>query len=294
MPEGDSIFRAARTLHRALAGSRIVRFESVFPSLTRVDEDRPIAGRQIESVAARGKHLLMTLSGGLVLHTHMRMNGSWHLYRPGERWRRPARDMRILLETEAFVAVGFNIPVAELVSSGALARHRDLAALGPDLLAPSFDNDEALRRLKGHAAAPIGEALLNQRVVAGIGNVYKSEILFVAGVDPFTRVADLSPDAIAAILGQARALMLANVDDRTSSTLPGRRTTRSLNPNVKLWVYGRAGKPCRKCGTPIRVRKSGLDARATYWCARCQRSSASSPAEAGRSARRRLRGELKS
>src|SRR6185295_9025186 len=128
MPEGDSIFRAARTLHRALAGSRVTRFESALPALNRIDDDRPLAGRTIESVSARGKHLLMTFSGDLVLRTHMRMNGSWHIYRPGERWRRPARDMRVLVETARFVVVGFNVPVAELLTGRELSRHRELEA----------------------------------------------------------------------------------------------------------------------------------------------------------------------
>src|SRR5262245_12739796 len=123
MPEGDTIFRAARTLHRALAGKVVTRFESVYPALTRVADDHPVVGRQIESVAARGKHLLMAFSGDLTLHTHMRMNGSWHIYRVGERWQRPARDMRVVVGTTEFVAVGFNVPVAELLTARQLARH---------------------------------------------------------------------------------------------------------------------------------------------------------------------------
>src|SRR5262245_40764576 len=133
MPEGDTIFRAARTLHRVLAGKTVERFESVYPALNRVDADRPLAGRTVESVASRGKHLLMTFSGSLVLHTHMRMNGSWHVYRPGGRWQRPAREMRVLVATSDVVAVGFNIPIAELLSTADLARHRQLGRLGPDV-----------------------------------------------------------------------------------------------------------------------------------------------------------------
>src|SRR3979411_2194165 len=132
MPEGDSIFRAAQAMQRALAGRRVLRFETVFPALARVDTDRPIAGRTIESVGARGKHLLMVFSGDLVLHTHMRMNGSWHLYPAGARWQRPVRDMRLLVATADAVAVGFNVPIAELLTSRELARHRELQALGPD------------------------------------------------------------------------------------------------------------------------------------------------------------------
>src|SRR6478736_2152729 len=134
MPEGDTIFRAARTLHRALAGQEVVRFESVLPALTRVHDDSPVTGRVVESVTAAGKHLLMRFSGGLLLRTHMRMNGSWHIYRPGERWQRPARDMRVLVATGDFVAVGFNVPVAEFLTARNLLRHKELQALGPDLL----------------------------------------------------------------------------------------------------------------------------------------------------------------
>src|SRR5262245_19418442 len=148
MPEGDTIFRAAQTLQRALGGASVTRFESVYPALTRVDHARPLAGRTIESVESRGKHVLMTFSGDLVLRTHMRMHGSWHLYRPGERWHRPRRDMRILIVTAAFEAVGFNIPDAEFVTVRELTHHAKLGALGPDLAATDFDRAEAGRRIQ--------------------------------------------------------------------------------------------------------------------------------------------------
>lgn len=272
MPEGDTIFRAARTLHRALAGSRVTRFESVFPALTRIDDDRSLAGRTIESVSSRGKHLLIAFSGDLVLRTHMRMNGSWHIYRPGERWQRPARDMRILVATDDFVAVGFSVPVAELLTLRELSRHKELRALGPDLLAADFDGADALQRMRGHPSHAIGDALLNQRIIAGIGNVFKSEILFVTGIDPFQPVSTLTDEALVRIIAEAKAQLRANVLNRsqTLSTAVGRRTTRSLDPRETLWVYGRGGKPCRTCGTPIRAKKTGLDARLTYWCPQCQ------------------------
>ncbi len=272
MPEGDTIFRAARTLHRALAGKVVIRFTSVFPALTRVAEDQPIVGRRIEQVTARGKHLLMTFSGGLTLRTHMRMNGSWHIYPAGARWRRPARDMRVLIATEDAEAVGFNVPVAEWLTDRQLATHRGLNALGPDPLAPGFDRDDAARRLRTRGRDPIGDVLLDQRVVAGIGNVLKSEALFVAGICPFIPAGDLSDAQIARLLDVARDLLRANVmtQEQTLSAAVGRRTTRSLDPEVKLWVYGRGGRPCRRCGTPIRAAKSGADVRLTYWCPTCQ------------------------
>jgi endonuclease-8 len=272
MPEGDTIFRAARTLQRALAGDVVTRFESVFPALNRVADDRPIVGRSIEAVVSRGKHLLIVFSGDLTLHTHMRMNGSWHIYRPGERWQRPPDDMRVIVGTAAMVAVGFNVPVAELLSAREIARHPQLRALGPDLAGSVFDGAETATRLRGRGPDAIGDALLNQRVVAGIGNVLKSEILFVAGIHPFVASGSLTDAAALRVVEVARQLMTASVApaDRSFSRSAGRRTTRSMNPAAGLWVYGRGGKPCRRCGTPIASRKTGLDARITFWCPTCQ------------------------
>jgi len=272
MPEGDTIYRAAVAMHRALAGRVVTRFESVYPAVTRVADDRPIVGRTIQSVSARGKHLLIAFSGDLVLRTHMRMNGSWHLYRAGIKWQRPARDMRVLVGAGDVEAVGFNVPVAELLTMRELARHAQLNALGPDLLDPAFDPAEAARRMRARGRDAIGDVLLNQRVVAGIGNVFKSEILFLAGIEPYTPVAALADADIERLVAISREQLAANVLTRSQTLTPsiGRRTTRSLDPNRKLWVYGRGGKPCRRCGAPILARKSGLDARLTYWCPRCQ------------------------
>jgi endonuclease VIII len=273
MPEGDTIYRAARALHRALAGHVVTRFESVFPAVTRVAEDQPVVGGTVTSVASRGKHLLMSFSNGLVLHTHMRMNGSWHLYPAGARWQRPARDMRVLVATDTAVAVGFNVPIAELLTPRELARHKDLRALGSDLLDPSLDPRDIFTRMRARGGDAIADVLLNQRVVAGIGNIFKSEILFLAAVEPFTRVELLGDADLARIIAIARRQLAANVMDRsqTLSVATGIRTTRSLDPQAKLWVYGRSGKRCRNCGTPIRATKTGPDARITYWCPQCQR-----------------------
>jgi endonuclease VIII len=280
MPEGDTIFRAAATLHRVLAGKTVTRFESVFPALTRVADDHPIVGRTVESVTARGKHLLMAFSGDLVLHTHMRMNGSWHIYPAGARWQRPARDMRVLVGTVQAVAVGFNVPIAELLSTRELARHHALRSLGPDLLAGesslserAFDRADTIRRIRERGRDAIADVLLNQRVVAGIGNVLKSEILFLSGIHPFVAVSTLSDSDVERVIDVAREVMAANVMTRsqTLSTSIGRRTTRSLDPDAKLWVYGRNGKPCRRCGAIVQAKKTGLDARLTYWCPECQK-----------------------
>ncbi|HWT47015.1 MAG TPA: DNA-formamidopyrimidine glycosylase family protein [Vicinamibacterales bacterium] len=275
MPEGDTIFRAARTLNRALAGDVVQRFESVLPALTRVHEDTPITGRVVESVAAAGKHMLMRFSGDLVLRTHMRMNGSWHIYRPGERWQRPRRDMRVVVATARFEAVGFNLPVAEFLTPTAMRRQEDLRKMGPDLLGAEFDEADALCRFRIRDSSSIADALINQRVVAGAGNVYKSEVLFLCRIDPATCVKSLNDDRLREILTTARKLLRANVNDpqRGIVTYTGyRRTTRRADPAERLYVYGRARKPCRRCGTPIRVRAQGPHARLTYWCPTCQSS----------------------
>jgi endonuclease VIII len=284
VPEGDTILRAARTLHRALAGRPVVRFESVLPALTRIHEDTPITGRSVESVTARGKHLLIRFSGGLVLHTHLRMNGSWHVYRPGERWQRPRRDMRLVVATREYEAVAFNVPVAEFLRDGpstspaaSLRRQADLRKLGPDLLAEDFDPAEALRRMRERSTLTVGDALLNQRVVSGAGNVYRSEVLFLCRIHPQTRVGAVSDTALAEVLSAAQRLMRANVIDPQSTivTYRGfRGTTGRANPGERLWVYGRARKPCRTCGTPIRVVRVGPYARVAYYCPRCQPAAA--------------------
>jgi endonuclease-8 len=285
MPEGDTIYRAARTLHRALAGHTVTRFSSVYPALTRIDEDAPIAGRAIASVEALGKHLLMHIGapaagggGALTLRTHMRMSGSWHIYRPGEPWQLPSRNARIVIETASFVAVAFNVQVAEFLDARQIARQDDLRKIGPDLLGVSFDEDEAVRRLQARGGEGIAESLLNQRVVAGIGNVYKSEVLFLERVHPETPANTVSEDTVRALLRTARRLLQANVADAPSEivTYRGlRRTTGRTDPAERLWVYGRSGDPCRRCGTRISYKKTGPNARGTYWCATCQPSSGS-------------------
>lgn len=264
MPEGDTIHRAARTLHAALAGRTVTKFETVFPQLARVE----VRGRSVESVEAMGKNLLMHFSGDLHLRTHMRMNGSWHIYKPGERWRKRFSEMRILIETDAWVAVAFNVPVAEMHDSRSLERQDDLLHIGPDFLGEEFDFDEARRRIRARGDGEIAVVLLNQRVVSGIGNEYKSELLFLARVNPFARVDQLTDDQLDTILKTARKVMLANIRKRS----PARITNFSLNPRTWQYVYGRGGKPCLKCGTPIEYAKQGTDARGTYWCPKCQRA----------------------
>ncbi len=254
MPEGDTIFRAARTLNEALAGRTVTRFESVFSRISRANHQLTIPGRTIERVEARGKHLLMWFSGDLVLRTHMRMHGVWHLYRRGARWRRPHSDMRLVIGTPEDEAVAFNVPVAELMRASELERNPAVRNLGPDILADEFDAADAAQRIALTPARDIAEALLNQQAIAGIGNIFKSEALYASGLDPFTRVADLSREDIARVVEKARRLMRASI--------AGRRMVFS--------VYGRGGRPCRRCGATIARRKGGDETRVTYWCPRCQ------------------------
>jgi endonuclease VIII len=274
MPEGDTIFRAARSMHNVLAGHLVTRFETAYAHLDRVNVDTPIAGRIIERVESAGKHHLIVFSGDLILRTHMRMNGSWHLYRHGERWWRGPQSMRVRVDTADWVAVAFNVPVAEFVTAQALATTDPVARLGPDLLGREFDRDEAVRRLIASAHQPIALSLLDQRLVAGIGNVYKSEVLFLSGVHPLTAADEVPKETLERMIDLARQLLRDNVIAGASGQIQTfrnlRQTNRSMDPDHNLWVYGRAGKPCRKCGTAIEMRKMGIDARSTYWCPVCQ------------------------
>ena len=211
---------------------------------------------------------------GLVLRTHMRMNGSWHIYRPGEPWQRGRRDMRVLVATADFVAVAFNVPVAEWLTVRDLGRHDELTKLGPDLLADDFNAAEAVRRLRARADIEVADVLLNQRVMAGVGNVYKSEVLFACRVDPFARVDALSDERVSCLVATARKFLRANVSEGLAAMttyLGFRNTTGRDDPSGRLWVYGRAGDPCRRCDTPVKISSQGRDARLTYWCPSCQR-----------------------
>jgi len=274
MPEGDTVFRAARTLHRALAGEVVTGFESVLPKLERVEVDSGVTGRTIEKVEANGKWTLMYFSGDLILLTHMLMSGSWHIYRPGEKWRRPRLNMRLIIRTAKIEAVGFNVPVAEFHIAESLRRRRGFNQLGPSVLAPEFDDAEILRRLRSRPDLSAGEALLSQSLLAGIGNVFKSEVCFACGVHPFRTVGSLSISELASLVSTARKFLLANVTDHSGDkivTYTGmRRTTGRNDSEENLWVYSRRGEPCRRCGRAIESRKQGMDARTTFWCPNCQ------------------------
>lgn len=268
MPEGDTIFRAARTLNGALAGSVVTGFETQLPALARVDTDQPVVGRIVEFARAKGKWLEIGFSGDLVLLTHMLMNGSWHIYRPGETWQKSRYHMRVVIATAKMVAVAFNVQIAEFHSGKSLERRSGLSQLGPDVLAADFNPAEAVSNLASHPELAIGEALLRQSVLAGLGNVYKSEVCFVAGVNPFRKIAALAPAQLDAIVATARKLLSANAGISSEDRM--RRTTRRADPDAALWVYRRTGEPCRRCGAKIVSVKQGVEARSSFWCPQCQ------------------------
>ena len=275
MPEGDTIFRTARTLDRALAGKVVTGFRSTYALLTRFHDDTPLTGQNIERVEARGKWLLMHFSGGATLVTHMLMNGSWHIYRPGERWQLPASAMRIVIETSDFVAVGFNVPVAEMHTAQSIEREKRIPPAASDVLGGDFDAIGAVERLLACGDLELGDALLRQKLLAGVGNVFKSEICFLTGLHPFRKVATLTREQLAEVVAMARRLLAANVLEDSGGRIVTwrgrrRRTTHQSDPGESLWVYGRRGEPCRRCGERIRRRLQGADARSTYWCPRCQ------------------------
>jgi endonuclease VIII len=261
MPEGDTIHRTAATLRRALVGRELRRVE-----VPRHPPPLPRIGSSVERIEARGKHLLVTTSDGLVVHTHQRMTGSWHLYRPGERWRKSARAARVVLGVPGVVAVCFAAPVVEVLDVDALRRHPVLRRLGPDLCTPEPDLAEAHHRLGGQdPSRPIGEILLDQHVASGIGNVYRCEVLFLHGLHPWTPVGHVGDDTRRSLFAMAARLLRDNLATASRTTVAGSRAG-------TLWVYGRAGQPCRRCGTPIERARLGHQARVVDWCPTCQPS----------------------
>lgn len=275
MPEGDTIFRTARTLGRALGSRPITGFRSTFPLLTRAHQDAPLTGQCVQRVESRGKWLLIDFSGGATLATHMLMSGSWHIYRPGQPWQKPRSHMRILLETVEYLAVAFRVPVACMHTAQSLVRDQRIPPPSLNVLGPCFDAEAAVERILSYRDEEIGDVLLHQEVLAGVGNVFKSEICFLTGINPFLPVRDLSRELAGDAVATARQLLAANVLEDSGDaivTFRGlhRRTTHASDPAASLWVYGRHGEPCRKCGEPVRRRIQGPDARVTFWCPCCQ------------------------
>jgi endonuclease-8 len=275
MPEGDTIFRTARTLTRALVGRPITGFRSNYPLITRFHDDTPLTGQQVAQVESRGKWLLIYFSGGGILTTHMLMSGAWHIYRPGERWQQPGRNMRIVLENSICQAVGFSVPVAQMHTPLSLERDRRIPQPDRDVLHAEFDAAAAAMHIRACAQEEIGDVLLHQEVLAGVGNEFKSEICFLCDVNPFARVATLSETQIIELIATSQRLVAANIIEDAGDTVltyrgRGRRTTHASDPRERVWVYGRAGEACRKCGTAIERRLQGPDARVTFWCPACQ------------------------
>jgi endonuclease VIII len=275
VPEGDTLARIAHVLNAALVGQRVsgARGRPGGAALERV------VGHVVEDVVARGKHLLIGFSGGLTLHTHLGMHGSWHRYRPGERWRRSPSRAVAVLETPAVVCVCFDAPTVELLDTRALAIHPQLSRLGPELLDPGFDVEEALSRLREPrlGAATLGAGLVDQRAAAGLGNVYRSELCFLEGVHPARPLAEVDDETLRRLLRRGAALLAANAHG-------GRRVTTAPGTPGATYVYGRAGRPCRRCRALVASAVSGDPPRRVYWCPGCQ------PAAPGTSEARRAGG----
>jgi endonuclease-8 len=282
MPEGDTIYRAARALQKAIGGKVVSGFETGLAKLARVNDDSPLVGRVVEKVESRGKWCLIFFSGDLILVTHMLMSGSWHLYRTGERWQMGRVRMRVVIRTADWEAVGFDIPVAEFHTAQSLmqpgSRSSQVPKLGPDILSENFTVEGGVARLAAYGRenpdAEIAVVLLNQRVLAGLGNVYKSEVVFAAGINPFRAMRTILPREMKLMVDIAQRYMKANVKDGKSNgivTYSGnRRTTHAMDREERLWVYRRQGQECRRCGTTVMMRKQGVQARSTYWCPSCQ------------------------
>jgi endonuclease-8 len=263
MPEGDTVWQTARRLHSALAGKVLTRSDLRVPRLATAD----LTGRTVLDVTPRGKHLLTRVEGGLTLHSHLRMDGSWKVYENGRRWSGgPGHQIRAILGTTDRTAVGYRLPVLELLRTA--DEHRAVGHLGPDLLGPDWDPDRALANLLQDPSRALGEALLDQRNLAGIGNVYKSELCFLLGVTPWLPAGDLPAERAAKLPALAKKLLETN-RDRPIRTTTGRR-------GQDLFVYGRALRPCLRCRTSVRVADQGDGSRErpTYWCPTCQRGPA--------------------
>ena len=256
MPEGDVVWYTAQRLHEALVGRVLTRSDFRVPRYATVD----LIGQPVTEAVSRGKHLLIRTGNGLTVHTHLKMDGSWHI-RPADAGppRRNVHQIRLLLANTRWQAVGYLLGITEVLPTA--DEDRVTGHLGPDLLGPDWDATEAVRRLERSAVRPIGEALLDQRNLAGIGNLFKSEVLFLRGVSPWKQVGDVKD--LPKMVDLARRLLDAN------KARIGQVTTGDTTPGRQTWVYGRQGAPCRRCGTPIRKRTDGAE-RMTFWCPACQ------------------------
>jgi endonuclease-8 len=275
VPEGDTVHRTAATLHRWLAGRQLTAARARSPG---IPVDR-LVGAFVTAVEPQGKHLLVRLSTGDVLHSHLGMTGAWHVYPAGERWRRPDRQAGVVLEAGDRVAVCFNAPVIEVLAGRDEGVHPWLSRLGPDVLGGQVDLADVRRRARlrhrSGAAQTAAELLLDQQVASGIGNVYRCESLFLCGVHPWSSTGELDDALLDRLITTAADLMRSNA---TNGRTGGRRFDAGRG---RTWVYRRAGRPCRKCGTLVRSQRLGSQARTVYWCPACQAAPAPSPAGEG-------------
>ncbi len=257
MPEGDVVWYTARRLHEALAGRVLTRSDVRVPRYATTD----LSGRMVTDVVARGKHLLTRVAGGVTVHTHLRMDGAWRV-RPAADRITPSHRIRLILANDTWQAVGYQLGVVEILPT---ARESSVVGhLGPDLLGPDWDPAEATRRLASQPARPVGEALLDQRNLAGIGNIFATEMLFLRGLSPWRPVGEV--DDLRALVELGHRLLDANKDRWDLVTTGSRRR------GEETWAYGRAGQPCRRCGTSIRRAELGGPGqeRARFWCPHCQ------------------------
>jgi endonuclease-8 len=245
MPEGDTIWRTAAALRRRLDGHTVTRARPA-NTLGR------LGGHRITAVDPVGKHLFIRFDNGLSLHTHMRMHGAWHVYAPGERWRKPEHLARAVLETDDTVAVCFLAPIVELVRDDS----NSVGHLGPDVLSPDFDPAAVVQRARASRYETLGEVLLDQRVCAGVGNIHKCNSLWQLGLDPWRRVTDTDDETLRTLISTARDRIRRSAVAKGFAPAPA--------------VHGRGGRPCPRCGTTITVRAQGEQGRLTYWCPRCQ------------------------
>jgi endonuclease-8 len=261
MPEGDALYRFARRVHDALAGKEVRGARAQGPGP--VPQVERLTGATCTGAWSRGKNLIIAFDNGLALRGHLRMYGTWHIYRPGQPWSRPAREARLVLEVDDAVVVNFSAPVIELLEGRALPYHQPVAGLGPDLLDDAFDEIEALARFRDplRGDLTIGDAIMDQRVMAGVGNIWKHETLFRCGVYPWTRVRELDDETLLGIIDTARHLLRASVGKPNRWGLTGRPET---------YTYMRAGQACRRCGTRLQSARQGVDIRFTTWCPACQ------------------------
>jgi endonuclease-8 len=266
VPEGDTIHRTAVVLRRHLAGQVVTGFEIGSPRISRAARDERIVGSTIVRVESNGKHLFVHFSTPeeVVLHTHMKMSGEWHVYRPGERWWQPESEARVVIRTQTVVAPCFHPPIAELLTAKELGLHPIVSALGPDIIRDDFDMAEAVARLRAKADRDVATALLDQKVISGIGNVYKVEALFLAKTSPWAQVRELDDDKLREIVGHARKLIRLNRDGGQ------RRTHFSLNHSELMWVDERAGLPCHVCGTRVEAGWHPDEVRKSWYCPTCQ------------------------